>query len=140
MTDQVPAPSISVNRKLRVHYSLLVVALMGGAFLYGPPVSSMPLGQWVLSCLVVGFFTALPLLGFVVAAFRPTPGRVSWLSFMLLGYLVFGIVLAFSQRGLLPGLAICATTLSTFSYSILWLRPFKKAAKARQKATATQQR
>ncbi|MCH8530494.1 MAG: DUF2069 domain-containing protein [Saccharospirillum sp.] len=140
MTDPTPAPSMSVNRKLKTHYSLLVVALLGGAFLYGPHQSAMPLGQWVLSCLVVGTFTALPLLGFVAAAFRPNPGRVSWLSFILLGYLIFGIVLAFSPRGLVPGVAISAATLSTFGYAVIWLRPFKKAAKARQKAEASQQR
>lgn len=134
MTEQQPLPGLSVSRNLKRHYCLMVFALVGGAFLYGPPISTMPLGQWVLSCLFVGFFTAIPLLGFVAAAFRPTPGRVSWLSFMLLGYLIFGIVMAFSQRGLVPGLIISATTLSTFSYAVIWLRPYKKAARARKKA------
>jgi uncharacterized membrane protein len=115
-----------------------LLALFVGAFLYGPAASAMPAGEWVLSCLFVGLLTALPLLGLTHAVIRPTPRRVSWLSFLLLGYLIFGIVLAFSARGLVAGVLITLTTLSTFVYCIRWLRPYKKAVRARQKSGAGQ--
>lgn len=136
MTDKRGQPTVklNVNRKLRVHYWLMLLSILAGAFLYGPRLSNMPFGQWVASCLVVGVFVALPLLMFVVTTARPTPSGVSWMSFLLLGYLVYGIVLAFSPRGLVAGLMLTATSLSTFVYAILWLRPHKKAARARKKA------
>lgn len=129
-------PAINVNRRLRLSYLLMLVAIFVGAFLYGPAFSSMPAGQWVASCFVVGFFVSLPLLMFILIAFRPSAGGVSWMSFLLLGYLIYGIILIFSPRGLLAGLMLTGTTLSTFIYAVAWLRPLKKAAKARKKEEA----
>ncbi|GGX51017.1 DUF2069 domain-containing protein [Saccharospirillum salsuginis] len=129
-----PSPqTVRVNAKLRLSYWLMLLSILGGAFLYGPDFGTMPIGQWVASCLVIGFFISLPLLMFILTAHRPTPGGVSWMSFLLLGYLVFGIVLIFSPNGLLAGLLLTGTTLSTFFYAVVWLRPFKKAAKASNK-------
>lgn len=127
--------SVHVNAKLRLSYWLMLLSILGGAFLYGPAFDSMPFGQWVASCLVIGFFISLPLLMFILTAHRPTPGGVSWMSFLLLGYLVYGIVLIFSPSGLVAGLMLTGTTLSTFFYAVVWLRPFKKAAKARKANT-----
>ena len=122
--------TVRVNAKLRLSYWLMLLSVLGGAFFYGPAFDSMPVGQWIASCLVIGFFISLPLLMFILTAHRPTPGGVSWMSFLLLGYLVFGIVLIFSPSGLLAGLLLTGTTLSTFFYAVVWLRPFKKASKA----------
>lgn len=131
---RTPAQKVNVNAKLRLNYFLMLFFILAGAFFYGPRLDSMPMGQWIASCLVVGGFVALPLLLFIVAAIRPTPGGISWMSFLLLGYLVYGIVLIFSPRGLIAGLMLTGTSLSTFLYAIIWLRPYKKAAKARKKA------
>jgi len=133
MNAKTSPQTVRVNAKLRLNYWLMLLAILGGAFLYGPDFGSMPIGQWVASCLVIGFFISLPLLMFILTAHRPTPGGVSWMSFLLLGYLVFGIVLIFSPSGLLAGLLLTGTTLSTFFYAVVWLRPFKKAAKANKK-------
>lgn len=131
---RTPTQKVNINAKVRLNYFLMLIAILAGAFFYGPRLDSMPMGQWIASCLVVGGFVALPLLLFIVAAIRPTPGGISWMSFLLLGYLVYGIVLIFSPRGLIAGLMLTGTSLSTFIYAIIWLRPYKKAAKARKKA------
>lgn len=131
---RTPTQKVNVNAKLRLNYFLMLLSILAGAFFYGPRLDSMPMGQWIASCLVVGGFVALPLLLFIVAAIRPTPGGISWMSFLLLGYLVYGIVLIFSPRGLIAGLMLTGTSLSTFLYAIIWLRPYKKAAKARKEA------
>ncbi|MEP4544797.1 MAG: hypothetical protein ABJ000_01380 [Saccharospirillum sp.] len=125
--------TVNLNRRLRTSYWLMFLSIYAGAFLYGPAFGSMPVGEWIASCLVVGFFVSLPLLLVVLVALRPTPGGVSWMSFLLLGYLIYGIVLIFSPRGLLGGLLLTGTTLATFIYAVAWLRPLKKAAKARAK-------
>jgi uncharacterized membrane protein len=133
MTD-TKQPTVNVNRRLRASYLLMLASIFTGAFLYGPSFSTMPLGEWIASCLVVGFFVALPLMMFIPVALRPRASGVSWMSFLLLAYLIYGIVLTFSANGLLAGLMLTGTTLSTFIYVIAWLRPLKKAAKARKKA------
>jgi uncharacterized membrane protein len=125
---------VNINQRLRTSYMLMLASIFAGAFLYGPAFSSMPLGEWIASCLVVGFFVALPLMMFIPVALRPRASGVSWMSFLLLAYLIYGIVLIFSADGLLAGLMLTGTTLSTFIYVIAWLRPLKKAAKARKKA------
>lgn len=132
MTDE-KHQIVNLNRRLRSSYWLMLASLYAGAFLYGPPFGSMPVGEWIASCLVIGFFASLPLLLVIMVVLRPTAGGVSWMSFLLLGYLIYGIVLIFSPRGLLAGLMLTGTTLSTFIYAIVWLRPLKKAAKARAK-------
>ncbi|HET8902737.1 MAG TPA: DUF2069 domain-containing protein [Saccharospirillum sp.] len=132
MTDE-KRQIVNINRRLRASYWLMLASIYTGAFLYGPTFGSMPVGEWIASCLVVGFFVSLPLLIVIMVVLRPTAGGVSWMSFLLLGYLIYGIVLIFSPRGLLAGLMLTGTTLSTFIYAIVWLRPLKKAAKARAK-------
>lgn len=132
MTDE-KRQIVNINRRLRASYWLMLASIYTGAFLYGPAFGSMPVGEWIASCLVVGFFVSLPLLIVIMVVLRPTAGGVSWMSFLLLGYLIYGIVLIFSPRGLLAGLMLTGTTLSTFIYAIVWLRPLKKAAKARAK-------
>lgn len=127
-----PVETLHLNRKLRLSYWLMMLSIFAGPFFYGPAFHSMPIGQWIASCLVIGFFFSLPLWMFILSAHRPTPGRVSWFSFLLLGYLVFGIVLIFKPKGLFAGLLLTTTTLATFMYAVLWLRPFKKAAKAKK--------
>lgn len=135
MATESDSRQINLNRKLRTSYWLMVLAILAGAFFYGPAYSSMPLAEWIASCLVVGGFVALPLLCFVTAAHRPRPGPVSWLSFLLLAYLVYGIVLLFSPGGLIAGLMLSATTLATFTQAVLWLRPFKQAARRAGRAS-----
>lgn len=132
MTDE-KHQIVNINRHLRTSYWLMLASIYTGAFLYGPGFGSMPVGEWIASCLVVGFFVSLPLLIVIMVVFRPTAAGVSWMSFLLLGYLIYGIVLIFSPRGLLAGLMLTGTTLSTFIYAIVWLRPLKKAAKTRAK-------
>lgn len=122
---------VNLNRRLRSSYGFMLASIYAGAFLYGPAFGSMPMGEWIASCLVIGFFVSLPLLLVIMVVFRPTAGGVSWMSFLLLGYLVYGIVLIFSPRGLLAGLMLTGATLGTFIYAVAWLRPLKKAAKAR---------
>lgn len=134
MNAESTKTAVNVNRKLRLSYGLMVLSVLVGAFLYGPDFNAMPFGQWVASCLVIGFFISLPLLMFILTAIRPTPGGVSWMSFLLLGYLIYGIVLTFSPQALMAGLMLTGTTLSTFFYAVVWLRPFKKAAKARRQS------
>lgn len=121
--------TINLNRQLTLAYWLVMLALYAGAFLYGPAYGSMPQGEWIASCLVLGLFSSIPLFGFVAVAHKPQPGSVSWLSFLILGYLIFGIVLLFKPGDLVAGLAITGTTLNAYVQIIVWLRPFKKAAK-----------
>lgn len=132
MTSET-SQTVNLNRRLRTSYWLMMLSIYAGAFLYGPRFGSMAAGEWLASCLVVGFFVSLPLLAMILFVLRPTPSGVSWMSFLLLGYLIYSIVLMFSPRGLLGGLLLSGTTLTTFINAVAWLRPFKKAAKARAK-------
>lgn len=124
--------TINLNRQIKLAYWLLMIALYAGAFLYGPDYGSMPLGEWIASCFVVGLFSSIPLFGFVAVAHKPQPGSVSWLSFLILAYLMFGIVLVFKPGDWIAGLAIVGTTLNAYVQIIVWLRPFKKAAKTKK--------
>lgn len=132
MTTPDPAEMINLNRQLKIAFWLMMAAIYGGAFAYGPDYGSMPQGEWIASCLVIGLFVSIPLFCFVAVAHKPQPGSVSWLSFMVLGYLIVGIVLTFSPGGLVGGLALTGTSLNAYVQVIVWLRPFKKAAKAKK--------
>lgn len=124
--------TINLNSQIKLAYWLMMLALYGGSFVYGPDYGSMPQGEWIASCLVLAMAFSIPLLGFILAAHKPQPGSVSWLSFMVLAYLIFGIVLIFSPGNLIAGLALTATCLNAYVQIIVWLRPFKKAAKAKK--------
>lgn len=125
---------LNLNKQIRLHFFLLMAAAVIGTFLSGPSINSMPRVQWLVSGLLFGFMAVLPLLFFIPTVLRPTVRSLSWMGFMLLAYLVWGIVKTFSPGGLIGGLLICTFNITTFFYIILWLRPFKKQAKARKKA------
>lgn len=127
---------VNLNKQLKLHFVLLIIATLAGTFLSGPPMNSMPMLQWVVSGLLLGFLATLPLLFFIPAIFKPTARSLSWMGFMLLAYLVWAIVRTFSPGGLIGGLLMCTFNITTFFYLILWLRPFKKQAKAKKKAQA----
>lgn len=125
---------LNLNKQIRLHFFLLMAAAVIGTFLSGPSINSMPRVQWLVSGLLFGFMAVLPLLFFIPTVLRPTVRSLSWMGFMLLAYLVWGIVKTFSPGGLIGGLLICTFNITTFFYIILWLRPFKKQAKAKKKA------
>ncbi|TCS42644.1 DUF2069 domain-containing protein [Reinekea marinisedimentorum] len=125
---------LNLNKQIRLHFFLLMAAAIAGTFLSGPSINSMPTLQWVVSGLLFGFMAVLPLLFFIPTVLKPTVRSLSWMGFMLLAYLVWGIVKTFTPGGLIGGLLICTFNITTFFYIILWLRPFKKQAKARKKA------
>lgn len=122
--------SINVNKKLKLHFWLLLGSCVVGTFISGPSLSSMPLIQWVTSAIVFSFITMFPLLFFIPTVLKPSPRSMSWLGFFLLAYLVFAILKIFSPNGFIGGLLITTFNITTFFYVVLWLRPFKKAAKA----------
>lgn len=122
---------VNVNRELRLHYCLLFGAVIVGTYLSGPEPDSMPIVQWLISGLLLGLLAAFPLFFFIPTVLRPTPASVSWLSFFLLAYLVWAIVQIFSPKGMIGGLMICTFNLTSFFYAVVWLRPFKKSARAR---------
>lgn len=124
MTEQ-----INVNRKMRLHFFLLIASCFIGTYLSGPPLSSMQFSQWAVSGFVFGFIAAFPLLFFIPTVLKPTPQSVSWLSFFLLAYLVWAILKMFSPNGIFGGLLITVFNVTTFFYAVIWLRPFKKLAK-----------
>lgn len=127
---------VNINSKLKLHFFLLIGACIIGTFVSGPAPgdTSMPFSQWLATGLTMSFLTILPLLFFIPTVLKPTPASVSWLSFFLLAYMVWAILKIFSPGGLIGGLLITLLNLSTFTYAVIWLRPFKKAAKARQKS------
>ncbi|WP_196157781.1 DUF2069 domain-containing protein [Reinekea sp. G2M2-21] len=124
---------INVNRKLRLHFFLLLAACVAGTFLSGPNFGSMAFSKWLVSGLVFSFIAMFPLLFFIPTVINPTPRSISWLGFFLLAYLVWSIIRIFSSNGVLGGLLITFFNVSTFIYAVIWLRPFKKQAKARAK-------
>jgi uncharacterized membrane protein len=124
---------VNINKQIRLHFSLLMAAVVIGTCLSGPSITSMPITQWLVSGLIFGFLAVLPLLFFIPTILKPTVRSLSWMSFMLLAYLVWAIVKTCSPGGLIGGLLICTFNITTFFYIILWLRPFKKQAKAKQK-------
>lgn len=126
--------SINVNKKLKLHFWLLLGSCVIGTFLSGPSLSSMPLSQWVISAIVFSFLTLFPLLFFIPTVLRPTVRSVSWLGFFLLAYLVFAILKMLTPNSFIGGAMITTFNLTTFFYVVLWLRPFKKAAKALKKS------
>jgi uncharacterized membrane protein len=124
--------SFSINKKLKIHFFLLLASCFIGTFLSGPSLSSMPMQQWIVSGFVFGFLSAFPLLFFIPTVLKPTPRSASWLGFFLLAYLVWAILRIFSAQGFMGGLLISTFNISTFFYLVLWLRPFKKIAKAKK--------
>lgn len=128
--------SVNINRKLRLHFFLLIIACIVGTFLSGPGLSetTMPAGQWFASGLTMAFLAIFPLLFFIPTVLKPTPRSVSWLGFFLLAYLVWAILKIFSPNGVFGGLLISVFNISTFTYAVIWLRPFKKEAKKRQQS------
>jgi uncharacterized membrane protein len=127
------ANQVQINKKIRLHFALLFVACIVATFLSGPSPSSMPLLQWLLSGLFLAAISILPLLFFIPTVRAPNARNLSWLGFFLLAYLVWGVVKTVSPQGLIGGLLICTFILTTFYYTVVWLRPLKKAAKEKQK-------
>jgi uncharacterized membrane protein len=128
MTDR----QVNINKKLKLHFFLLMASCFIGTYLSGPPLSSMPTQQWIISGFVFGFLSAFPLFFFIPTVLKPTPRNVSWLGFFILAYLVWSILRIFSAQGFMGGLLITTFNITTFFYVVLWLRPFKKIAKNRK--------
>lgn len=125
--------SISVNKKLKLHFFLLLASCFVGTYLSAPAMSTMPAAQWWLTGFIFGFIASFPLLFFIPTVLKPSARSVSWLGFFLLAYLVWAILKMFSPNGIWGGLLISTFNVSTFFYVVLWLRPFKKMAKQKQK-------
>lgn len=123
---------INLNKQLALQFWLLIAATIAATFLSGPPLGSMPLSQWIATGLALALISIVPLLCFIPVVIKPTVRGVSWLGFMLLAYLVWSIMKTFTPGGLLGGLLMCTFNITTFLYTILWLRPYKKAAKAQK--------
>jgi uncharacterized membrane protein len=130
MTDH----TISVNKKLKLHFFLLIAAIIIGTLVNGPSLSSMSLGKWIASGLSIALIACVPLFFFMPTILKPTAGGLSWYGFLLLAYVLWSVVALLSPSGLIGGILILGFSLSNFVYVILWLRPFKKAYKAKQKA------
>lgn len=124
--------NINVNKKLKLHFFLLLAACYVGTFLSAPELGGMGFTQWLISGFVIGFIASLPLLFFIPTVLKPTPRSVSWLGFFLLAYLVWAILKMFSANGIWGGLLITTFNVSTFFYVVIWLRPFKKIAKQKK--------
>ena len=124
---------VQINKQIKLHFALLFVSCILATYLSGPSLSSMPLLQWLLTGLFFAGISVLPLLFFIPTVMAPNARNLSWLGFFLLAYLVWGVVKSFSPNGLIGGLLICTFILTTFFYTVIWLRPLKKAAKAKQK-------
>ena len=127
---------VNINTRLKWHFFLLMAACILGTFLSGPTPTGTDLTvpEWFGTGLMMSFLTILPLLFFIPTVLKPTPGSVSWLSFFLLAYLVFAILKMFSPGGFFGGTLMTLFNLTTFFYAVAWLRPFKKAAKEKQKS------
>lgn len=129
MTDH----TISVNKKLKLHFLLLLIAIMIGVLVSGPSLDSMSFGMWIASGLSIAIITCVPLLFFIPTILRPTTSGLSWYGFLLLAYILGGIIKLLGPSGFIGGLLILSFSLTNFAYVIMWLMPFKKAAKAKQK-------
>jgi uncharacterized membrane protein len=125
--------TISINKKLKLHFVLLIIAVIAGVLVSGPALETMPLGKWLASGLIIAIITCLPLLFFIPAIIKPTATGLSWYGFLLLAYILGGLIKLLGPSGFIGGLLIVSFSLTNFLYVILWLKPFKKAAKAKQK-------
>lgn len=129
---------MKIHGKLKRHYSLIFVSCFIATYTSGPSIQSMPLPQWLMSGFVFSMISIFPLLFFIPTVRAPTARNLSWFGFFLLAYLVWGIMRMFSPNGFIGGLLICTFVMSTFFYTVLWLRPLKQEAK-RLKKEAEQQ-
>ncbi|EAR09051.1 DUF2069 domain-containing protein [Reinekea blandensis] len=127
---------VNINTRLKWHFFLLIMACILGTFLSGPSPAGtdLSLPEWFGTGLMMSLITVLPLMFFIPTVLKPTPGSVSWLSFFLLAYLVFAILKIFSPGGFFGGTLMTLFNLTAFFYAVAWLRPFKKAAKEKQKS------
>lgn len=127
---------ISINKQLRIHYLLLLLAIVAATLMSGPALSETSVSaiEWFVSGLVIALVTCIPLLFFYPSIFKPNVTGLSWYGFMLLAYVIWAILKLLSPTGVLGGILVLAFTLSNFIYVIAWLRPLKKAAKKKQKA------
>lgn len=125
------AEKININKKLKLHFFLLLAACLLAPFISGPDLANIAMANAIATRLSVGIISVLPLLFFVPTVLKPTPRSTSWLGFFLLAYLVWAILRLLSPSWL-GGLIITTFTLSTFFYTVVWLRPFKKIAKQKK--------
>lgn len=130
MTDQ----TISVNKKLKLHFFLLLFAIVTGVLVSGPSLETMSLGMWIASGLSIAVITCIPLLFFIPTILRPTANGLSWYGFLLLAYILGAIIKLLGPSGFIGGLLILSFSLTNFVYVIMWLMPLKKEAKAKQKS------
>ena len=126
--------TISVNRKLKLHFFLLLFAIVIGVLVSGPSLETMSLGMWVASGLSIAVITCIPLLFFIPTILRPTANGLSWYGFLLLAYILGAIIKLLGPSGFIGGLLILSFSLTNFVYVIMWLMPLKKEAKAKQKS------
>ena len=124
---------ININTKLRVHFFLLLAACIIAAFLTRLPIGNIAVSRWLSYTLFSAFIPIFPLLFSIPTVLKPTVRSISWFGFFLLAYLIWAIVKTLSTNGFLGGILITAFNLSTFFYVVVWLRPFKKVARAKQK-------
>jgi uncharacterized membrane protein len=125
----MPEKKINVNRKLQLHFFLLIAAGLIAPFISGPELTNLPTGQAIATRISIGFLNCFLLLFFIPTVMRPTPRNMSWFGFFLLAYLVWSILRLFSPTGWVGGIVITAFNLSTFLYVVRWLRPFKVQSK-----------
>lgn len=127
---------ISLNKQLKIHYLLLLLAVVVATLTSGPALSSSSVStiEWFVSGLIIALVTCIPLLLFFPSIFRPNATGLSWYGFMLLAYVIWGVLKLLSPTGMLGGILVLAFTFSNFIYVVAWLRPLKKAAKLKKKA------
>ena len=123
--------TVNINKKMRLHFFLLIAAGLLAPFISGPSLNSLAPANAIATRLSVGIISVLPLIAFIPTVLKPTPRSVSWLGFFLLAYMVWSILRLFSASWL-GGLFIFAFNLTCFIYVVIWLRPFKKIAKQKQ--------
>jgi len=123
----------NINKKLKLHYFLLIAAVVVGTFISGPKISSMATGQWIISGAIISFISIFPLLFFIPTVLKPTVRGISWFGFFILAYMVWGVLKIFSPNGLIAGVLISTFIMTSFLYTVIWLRPFKKEFKKQKK-------
>ena len=128
----MPEQKINVNKKLQLHFFLLTAAGLAAPLISGPELANLATANAIATRISIGILNVFPLLFFIPTVMKPTPRSISWLGFFLLAYMVWSILRLFSPTGWIGGLIITTFNLSTFFYTVLWLRPFKKLAKQKK--------
>ncbi|TXR53604.1 DUF2069 domain-containing protein [Reinekea thalattae] len=128
---------VNLNKKIKLHFWLFLLSTMASVFVAGPSLINTEFVHWLATGFAWAVISTLPLLAFLPAIIRPSTSSLTWLSYLLLGYLVWAIIKVFTPAQAAVGIVMVTFNLTTFTYILLWVQTAKKIENAKAKPRTT---